>query len=192
MLSTAVFVHAVLAKMNQILPQSGTETTEGGMSRKQAIFGILLSVVAGMGASAASPSVSQRLHGVHVPSRGALVFPTVSDPHFIRQAELVTCTNQSCVLSFDKIDANRLLQIDTITCSAGGENPGGGLYRNSDIAFDAAHLVVIFPIGSGGVTSVSGPYYMASGERPTIVVSSPSTAYCSIFGTLWTTQRYSA
>jgi hypothetical protein len=115
------------------------------------------------------------------------VFPTVSDPHLFRQRVLVKCgADSTCVFKFDKIEANRLLQIDTISCAASGNL--GDLFKSPEVAVDAAHLIGVFPL-TDGVGAISGPFYVAAGERPTIATNGTEgeSAFCAIFGTLWST-----
>jgi hypothetical protein len=120
-----------------------------------------------------------------LPPHGADVFPSVSNPHLYRQTSLVTCESDGiCLLEFDRVAANHLLQIDAVSCGASSGQQG---FLLRDPVSDFNHVVAIFSVDGTGTASVQGPFYMAAGERPTIQLNSTNQALCSIFGTLWTT-----
>jgi hypothetical protein len=148
------------------------------MNRKPAVFATVLSATLAVSAAALAAT------GNHAPAK-ALVFPGASNPNFYRQGVLAPCGFAGCTLGFDKIPANHLLQIDRISCQSDFTN--GVLYRGPEIVPDAAHMVAVLNGTSGRVSSTSGPFYLAAGEKPTIVVDANST-FCSIFGTLWLLQ----
>jgi hypothetical protein len=128
---------------------------------------------------------------------GSPVLPAVSDPQPYRQMRIAACDKtllglaNSCLIGLGRIPVHHVLRIDTINC--GGLFPsiaGSVQLFDTNVQLDADHLVATFPSISDFVVA-SGPFYFKEGEVPRFVTvgqAPTDQAYCSVAGTLWTTN----
>jgi hypothetical protein len=95
-------------------------------------------------------------------------------------------------MPFNKVPANRLLEIQTITCLSlnfGGEPFGNGIIATVSEITDVSQIVAILPpqvLSTRIVIGQHGTYYFRPEERPYVHVAGDDgqTAICTLSGVL--------
>lgn len=124
------------------------------------------------------------------------ILPAASKPRAYRQTVIATCNSSTpslgsnlCILSFDKVPAASVLQIDLIQCSLNGN--GGLILFNSQLKVDTVHVLGLVKarVSPSTVAEAHGPFFLKAGETPKLFTNGTSptdTVLCLMTGSVST------
>ncbi|MEJ8574463.1 hypothetical protein [Microbaculum marinum] len=119
----------------------------------------------------------------------AQTLPAPKDSRPFRQTKRVLCnTEEVCTFLLQKVRANRLLELQNISCFTTGMSPGAVLTNSPDPDDLETSVVAVIPAINDSVsaTNGAGPYYFKGGEQVIILMSglAGGVGVCSIYGTI--------